>query len=163
MTENKTRYVYKYRPLSLAFMGKSVDLTYGDIPDITAVDGPLNELKTLVEEACLALDPYSRFINSYPDRSSSLEALSLLPIVVWSEKALTALESIKNESSKAPFEMSGKELGTRFSDDLNITPAKLKNLFSSLASFGIHVTPANVATVKGSWQSDQFRVALTPN
>jgi hypothetical protein len=65
-----------YQPASRSF-GR-VDLPVGDLPDVTASENPIRELRKLGQECTDALDAYSRWVGRNRDRTS-LVATALLP------------------------------------------------------------------------------------
>jgi hypothetical protein len=51
----------------------------GDLPDVTALQAPIETLRELARECTDALDPFSRWLGRHPDDASSLAGTALLP------------------------------------------------------------------------------------
>jgi tellurite resistance protein len=75
----KSKLRASYRPSSASFGGREIAIPIGDLPDVTALSGPLGKLQELAEECCDALDAYSRWVGKNPDVMDGLAAVALLP------------------------------------------------------------------------------------
>ena len=74
---NKTRLEVKYYPASRSLGEAKIDV--GDLPDVTALQVPIETLRELARECTDALDPFSRWLGRHPDDAGSLAAVALLP------------------------------------------------------------------------------------
>jgi uncharacterized tellurite resistance protein B-like protein len=74
---NKTRLKLHYRPASASFGGR-VELSVGELPDISRLSAPVSKLRTLADQVIDELDAFSRHLGRRGDRTS-LEAQALLP------------------------------------------------------------------------------------
>ena len=72
----------QYRAASSEF-DIGLDEYIGTVPDISRITQPLNEARTLIEEATDALDKYSRFLGRNPNGRGTIEAHALLPERLW--------------------------------------------------------------------------------
>ena len=63
--------------------GREIRHDFSGIPDVAAVTGPQQTLKTLVEQATTVIDGYSRYLGRNPAKSGSLEAYLNLPLSFW--------------------------------------------------------------------------------
>jgi uncharacterized tellurite resistance protein B-like protein len=70
--------VMSYRPSSGGFPSE-VTATFGDLPDISEVSGPITKLKELATEITEELDAYSRFLGRNADGAGTPAAVALLP------------------------------------------------------------------------------------
>lgn len=75
---NKTKVSAHYRPASASF-GSMVDVTVGDLPDLTALSGPVKRLREIADECSNELDAYSRWLGRNAESRGSLAAIALLP------------------------------------------------------------------------------------
>lgn len=75
---NKTKVSAHYRPASASF-GSVVDVPVGDLPDLTALSGPVKKLREIGDQCCNELDAYSRWLGRNPESGGSLGAIALLP------------------------------------------------------------------------------------
>ena len=79
---NKTRLKVDYRAASTSF---TVRLDLGDLPDVTALSRPVNQLRPLLERAIEDLDAYSRFVGRNPEKRKTRESVGFLPRALASE------------------------------------------------------------------------------
>ena len=91
---NKTKVSAHYRPASASF-GSVVDVPVGDLPDLTALSGPVKRLREIADQCCNELDAYSRWIGRNAESRGSLAAVALLP----NELAVTAQSAEVDEFS----------------------------------------------------------------
>jgi tellurite resistance protein len=87
---NKTRLKLTYRPSSSSFRGQ-LEQDVGDLPDVTVLERPIGALRQLAGEATDALDSYSRFIGRNPEKRNSMDAVVLLPPLLWPRDSLVSL------------------------------------------------------------------------
>jgi uncharacterized tellurite resistance protein B-like protein len=85
---NKTTIKGTYTPASRTFNG-TYELRYENLPDVTVVKRPIDQLKEIAEQCIDELDAYSRYRGRNPGDINSPAALALLPKV--------CLEGHKNE------------------------------------------------------------------
>lgn len=75
---NKRKLAVTYRPASGGFSHAAVEVET-NLPDVSALTAPAKTLNELAEQACTALDPYSRLLGRKPEAAGSAAALALLP------------------------------------------------------------------------------------
>lgn len=80
---NKTKLKLTYQPGWPMQFGREIRHDFSGIPDVAAVTGPQQTLKTLVEQATTVIDGYSRYLGRNPAKSGSLEAYLNLPLSFW--------------------------------------------------------------------------------
>jgi uncharacterized tellurite resistance protein B-like protein len=68
----------RYRPASSSFQGE-FQAKFSNLPDISALSGPVGQLKDLVTECTDALDGYSRYLGRNPQAVGTPAAVALLP------------------------------------------------------------------------------------
>lgn len=83
VSPNKTKLKLTYQPGWPVHFGREIRREFAGIPDIAAVSGPQQTLKTLVEEATTEIDGYSRYLGRNPTKSGTLEAYLNLPRDFW--------------------------------------------------------------------------------
>lgn len=86
---NKTRLKLAYRPASPSFE-RQIEFETGNVPDVTVLEGPISQLRSLADQAADALDSYSRFIGRNPDKQGTMDAIVLLPPVLWPRDSLVS-------------------------------------------------------------------------
>lgn len=92
---NRTKLKFVYSPASSGLMRGDSASTFGDLPDVTAVAGPIKRLQDLADETTAALEPYSRLVGRQPEAASLLDGLSLLPTAIWPAAALGSVRSAR--------------------------------------------------------------------
>jgi uncharacterized tellurite resistance protein B-like protein len=80
---NKSRLKLTYQPGWPVHTQGDIRCDFSDIPDITALTGPQQKLKALVDEATDAIDSFSRYLGRNPEKSGCLEAYLNLPRPLW--------------------------------------------------------------------------------
>lgn len=90
---NKTLLKPLYQAASSSFGGSRIELAGSNIPDVTVLERPFNQLKDIAERATETLQPFSRYVGKFPDRKSSGEAIALLPTPLWPVEALHSFTS----------------------------------------------------------------------
>ncbi len=75
---NKTKIKISYLPASRTFNG-AVEFKCDDLPDVTVVKRPNDQLKEISEQCTDELDAYSRYLGRKPGDTKSPAALALLP------------------------------------------------------------------------------------
>lgn len=142
LPKNRTKLKFMYRPASAGFQGRGeITITFGNIPDVTALTAPVEKIRSLVEDCTEDLDAYSRLIGKNPDAKASLEAMLLLPIRLWSEPARRALATLKVKLAHGPQVMSLQELLTSLGAQGALTREKMLTLVRSLDRIKIGVEP----------------------
>lgn len=83
---NKTCLKLHYQPGWPLHFGEEIRKEFLDIPDVAAISGPAQMLKSLVDESTNLIDGYSRYLGRNPTKVGTLEALLHLPMNLWSAK-----------------------------------------------------------------------------
>ncbi|MGD1851559.1 MAG: TerB N-terminal domain-containing protein [Cyanophyceae cyanobacterium] len=88
---NKRKLEVRYYPVSSGFStGVTVDVR--NMPDVTCLSSPLNRLQALINQCVDVLDPYSRWLGRYGDKSDPKPKLALLP--------LELIEAVEDKGSR---------------------------------------------------------------
>ena len=95
LTKNKTKLKFVYRPASAGLHEYGeIKLTFGEIPDVAVLTGPVNKLQEVAEAATTELDSYSRLLGRSPGAAKSLEGLLTLPPTLWGADARQKLDAL---------------------------------------------------------------------
>lgn len=114
---NKTKIRLLYRPASGSF--GAIPEIKTDICDVTALSGPQNRLREIIDDCQSALDSYSRLLGRNPDAVGTLPALALLPVELVGESDETGLKAKISE------EMGGRSMAeVRTKDFISHWPTK---------------------------------------
>ncbi|HEY9695786.1 MAG TPA: TerB N-terminal domain-containing protein [Trichocoleus sp.] len=138
-----------YYPSNPSF-GRSIEITVGDLPDVTRLTAKVKKLGELVQKCRLELDTLSRFIARYPRGRNTLAAVALLPPDLLELHGGTTLKKLKTwlnkqfEQAKAGVVVvSGKELIKLWSDSNleKLTKSEAGSLSGLLAQIGYGMEP----------------------
>jgi uncharacterized tellurite resistance protein B-like protein len=103
---NKTRISAHYQPASASF-GSRIAVPLGDLPDLTALSGPVKKLRAIADQCTNELDAYSRWLGRNPDSSGSLAAVALLPDELAKSARSTEVDALNDWLKRT---LSDKEL-----------------------------------------------------
>ncbi|MDO8276682.1 MAG: TerB N-terminal domain-containing protein [Burkholderiaceae bacterium] len=111
LPQNKTKLKFGYRPASAGLLEYGeIKLTFGDIPDVAVLTGPVKKLQEIVEASTTELDSFSRLVGRSPGAATSLEGLLTLPPTLWSSDARKKLEALVSRLSRGMATMKLQEL-----------------------------------------------------
>ncbi len=140
---NKTKLQLTYHPASSSLSGMEFKHNNHNIPDITAVKGPIAKLQSLVDVCTEILDPYSRYLGrTGPNKAHALEGLILLPIEIWPEPSRSELNLIKSITFEQGLTvMTFGELCARLKSTAVLPRDKILALAGVLESINIGIEP----------------------
>lgn len=142
LPRNRTKLKLVYRPASAGFHGYTEPtLTFGDMPDVSVLTGPLKKLQTLVETVTKELEPYSRFLGKNASNKDSLEGLLQLPATLWPEHAQKALQQLKSRMGDGMVSMTFQELLTSLGAHATLTKDRTMALARALESLNMGIEP----------------------
>ncbi|MDP2200821.1 MAG: TerB N-terminal domain-containing protein [Methylicorpusculum sp.] len=149
LPRNRTKLKLVYRPASSGFHGYGdIKLTFGEIPDVTALTAPLKKLQQIVEVITKELEPYSRFIGKNPDAEIALEGLIQLPTALWPEEAQKNFHVLKTRIGSGMVAMPFHELLTALGANSTLNRDKTLMLGRALAAINIGIEPNILNGVK---------------
>jgi len=138
---NKTKLQLSYQPASSALAGQIISRSLGDLPDITAVKGPIQKLQSLVDACTESLESYSRFIGRNPDKVDALEGLLQLPVELWPAHVRVELDDLKTRVGDRLLLISFGELSGRLKSAGPLSRDKVLGLARALESLNIGMEP----------------------
>ncbi|MEN9306451.1 MAG: hypothetical protein RL173_383 [Fibrobacterota bacterium] len=142
LPQNKTKLKLGYRPASSALADiREVILTFGDLPDVTVLTKPINDLWQLAEEVTAQLESYSRYLGRNPDAQGSPEAYLLLPIVLWPSSSQDALNYLKTKVGDGFFLSSLSELLPAFGANSMLARDRFAAFCGALRSVDLLIEP----------------------
>ncbi|OYV93846.1 MAG: hypothetical protein B7Z60_07085 [Ferrovum sp. 37-45-19] len=148
---NKTKLKVIYRPASTGCRGINSSLltkTFGEIPDVSILTGPLSKLQEIVLAANNELAPYSRAIAKNTEAKNTLESLIYLPLAIWPDDAQKAIGDIKVLLGQGATTFKFSELLSRLNGQGAFTKEKITALARVLKSAGIGMEPDVLVGVK---------------
>lgn len=146
---NKTKLRYVYRPATSAqgSLGE-VKLSFGDIPDVSALTKPVSDLRLIAELVTTDLDAYSRYLGRNPDGAAHLGAILLLPRQVWPEATREAFDQLRLGVAEAPIVCTFSALLSRMGSSEVFNKERTLALATSLNAAGIGFEPDVLAGSK---------------
>ena len=139
---SKTKLKFVYLPASSGFRGHStINLSFGDVPDVTVLTSPLKKLQDLVEATTIELESYSRYIGRNPTESASLNALLLLPASLWPNAVQKRLAALKSRAERGMVVIKLSELLTAAEASGTVTKDKLTALVRALEKMHLGMEP----------------------
>lgn len=142
LPRNRTKLKFVYQPASSGFRGRGeLKQTFGDIPDVTVLTGPLKKIQQVVYAATTELEAYSRYLGRNPNDKTALEGLLQLPATLWPESAQAILFSLKNRMGNGMLVLSFQELLASLEAKSALTKSKMLALASALESLNIGIEP----------------------
>lgn len=139
---NRTKLKLVYQPASSGLRGyNEIKLSFGEIPDVTAVTAPLKKLQQVIDATTKELEPYSRYIGKNHDAAGSLEGLLLLPILLWPDNNRVALQTLATQVRHEMVEISFHNLLSTLGANSAITKDRALALARVLAEADIGIEP----------------------
>ena len=138
---NKTKLRVSYQPASSALAGELFQRSIGDLPDVTAVKGPIQKLQALVDACTASLESYSRFIGRNPDKAHALEGLLQLPVELWPAAVRAELDELTSRVGDGMLLMTFGELSGRLKSSGPLSRDKVLNLVRALEALHIGMEP----------------------
>jgi uncharacterized tellurite resistance protein B-like protein len=148
---NKTKLKAVYRPASAGLIGGNQSLlikTFGDLPDVSILTGPLKKLQQFVYAVNDDLSPYSRAVAKNTDDQNTLDSLIYLPLAIWPDETQKALNNIKLMFKDGVTTLLYSELLSRLSGGNIFSKEKVTVLARALESAGIGMEPDVLGGVK---------------
>lgn len=83
LPKNRTKLKFVYQAASAGLRGANITMTFGDVPDVTALTAPIKKLMEIANQCTDELGSYSRLVGKDPGAAGALEGLLLLPAILW--------------------------------------------------------------------------------
>lgn len=142
LPRNRSRLKFVYRPASSGFAHQSeLNLTFGDVPDVTVLAGPITKLQSVIDSATEALAPYSRFVGRNPTEAQSLDAQLLLPPSLWPENLRRVIDGLRTRIADDTLVMTFGELVALLGSKGPLSREKTRQLARVLATSGVGIEP----------------------
>lgn len=139
---NKTKLKFAYAPASAGFRGyNDINLTFGNVPDVTVLTAPMKKLQDVVEAATTELDSFSRYLGRNPTQGKSLDALLMLPSDLWPADVRARLQELQLRTERGLVVMKLQELLAAFGSPGTATKDRLVSLARAFESTNIGMEP----------------------
>jgi uncharacterized tellurite resistance protein B-like protein len=110
LPKNRTKLKFVYRAASAGLRGANVSMTFGEVPDVTALTAPIRKLMEIANQCTDELGSYSRLVGKDPDAAGALEGLLLLPATLWPAAAQEKLRALTAQMREGRLSLPLKEL-----------------------------------------------------
>ncbi|MHB1991389.1 tellurite resistance TerB family protein [Metallibacterium scheffleri] len=110
LPKNRTKLKFVYQAASAGLRGANVSLTFGDVPDVTALTAPIKKLMEIANQSTDELGSYSRLVGKDPGAAGTLEGLLLLPATLWPTAAQAKLRELTLHMREGRLSLPLKEL-----------------------------------------------------
>ncbi len=94
LPKNRTKLKFVYQAASSGLRGAKITMSFGDVPDVTALTAPIKKLGEIALQCNAELGAYSRMVGKDPTASGGLEAALLLPASLWPEGMRARLQAL---------------------------------------------------------------------
>lgn len=142
LPRNRTKLKLVYRPASAGFRGYNEPcMSFNEVHDVSVLTAPIKKLAAVVEEATVALEPFSRYIGRNPTERGALEGLLQLPATLWPAPARGAVEQLKVRMGEGMVALSCQELLDTLGAKSAFTREKFASLARALESMNIAMEP----------------------
>ena len=158
---NKTKLQVTYQPASSALSRLAIRRDIGDLPDVTAVKGPIQKLQALVDACTTSLESYSRFVGRNPDKAHALEGLLQLPVALWPAPVRAELDDLKSRVGDGMLLMGFGELSGRLKSAGSLSRDKVLGLARALESLHIGMEPDVLAGSRTPKAEDKVALFAT--
>jgi hypothetical protein len=148
LQKNRTKLKFGYQAASAGFRGVALNLSFGDIPDVTALTAPVRKISEVAEEATKELDSYSRYLSKNPESALALEALVLLPFWLWPADAQGKVMAWQAKTAAEPMAVPFKELLVSLGATSTLTKERVVGLATVLESVHVGMEPDVLAGAK---------------
>lgn len=112
LPKNRTKLKFVYQAASSGFHGATISLSFGDIPDVTALTAPIKTLLEIINQCTDELGSYSRLIGKDPSCRDSLDGLVLLPASLWPADARAKLQALVDRMQNGRLTLKLQELAS---------------------------------------------------
>lgn len=110
LPKNRTKLKFVYKAASAGLQGANVTMSFGDIPDVTALTAPIRKLMDISSQCTDELSSYSRLIGKDPEAAEALEGLLLLPATLWPAATQAKLRALTAQMHEGRLSLPLKEL-----------------------------------------------------
>jgi tellurite resistance protein len=110
LLKNRTKLKFVYQAASAGLRGVNVSMTFGDVPDVTALTAPVRKLMEIANQCTDELGSYSRLVGKDPGAAGALEGLLLLPATLWPTAIQAKLQALTAQMHEGRLSLPLKEL-----------------------------------------------------
>lgn len=110
LPKNRTKLKFVYRAASAALSDAKISMTFGDVPDVTALIAPIKKLMEVANQCTDELGSYSRLVGKDPGAAGALDGLLLLPATIWPAAIQAKLHALTEKMSEGRLSLPLKEI-----------------------------------------------------
>lgn len=163
LPKNRTKLKFVYHTASSGLQSVSINMDFGDTPDVTALTAPIKKLKELANQCTDELSSYSRLIGKAPSLTGSLESLLLLPTTIWPEEVGARLKVLAGRTHDRHLTLTLQELCvTLGGTDQPLKRDQIRGLARSLENSQIGMEPHVLAGARVPHELDKVVLFAQP-
>lgn len=163
LPKNRTKLKFVYQAASSGLRGASITMSFGDIPDVTALTAPIKRLMEIANQCIDELGPYSRLIGKDPGAIETLDALLLLPGTLWPAAIQEKLRELTARMHEGRLTLSLRELLAALgSSNQAVNRDRVRGLARALEGVEIGIEPHVLAGAKAPGEQDMIVLFAQP-
>jgi tellurite resistance protein len=143
---NRTKLEFGYNAAAANINYKTKNLV--ELPDVTAISGPVNKLQSIVDITTEQLDAYSRHLGRNPEDAQRTEGLLLLPFEIWPEETKTLFNNLQEQIAQEAIVLDFSTFLENINIKANPSRVQIIQLVQSLEKLGIGFEPDLLAGAK---------------
>lgn len=164
LPKNRTKLKFVYQPASMGLSGVKVTMSFGDVPDVTALTATIKQLREIAEQCTDELGSYSRLVGKDPSNAGSLAGLLLLPATLWPAEAQGRLRTLVDRMRDGWLRLTLRELVDALGGSSQpFSRDQIRSLARALEAEQIGFEPYVLAGAKMPGQDDAVVLFAQPN
>ena len=163
LPKNRTKLKFVYRAASAALSDAKISMTFGDVPDVTALTAPIKKLMEVANQCTNELSSYSRLVGKDPGAAGALEGLLLLPATLWPAPVQAKLHALTARMSEGRLSLPLKELITALGSTTQVLNRdRVRALARALEGIEIGMEPHVLGGAKAPTEQDTVVLFAQP-
>lgn len=156
---NRTKLEFGYKAAAANINYKTKNLV--ELPDVTAISGPVNKLQAIVDATTEQLDAYSRYLGRNPEDAQRTEGLLLLPFEIWPEETKLLFNNLQEQIAQETVVLDFSTFLENINIKANPSRVQIIQLVQSLEKLGIGFEPDLLAGAKQPKPNDPIALFKT--
>lgn len=155
LPQNRTKLKFVYQAASAGLRGANITMTFGDVPDVTALTAPIRKLMEVANQCTDELGSYSRLVGKDPAAAGVLEGLLLLPATLWPAATQAKLRALTAQMRDGRLSLPLKELLAALGGaNQTVNRDRARSLARALEGVEIGMEPHVLAGAKAPGEQD---------
>lgn len=165
LPKNRTKLKFDYQPASAGFHGtRAPTLTFGDVPDPTALTAPVRMLKEITDQCTDELAAFSRSVGKDAGARDSLDGLLQLPASLWPVEARAKLGTLVGQMQDGLMTLSLSDLVSALGgSNLPFNRERVRGLARALEASAVGMEPHVLAGARIPSSEDPIVLFSSPS